>query len=76
VSKLLRIGIPILILLLMLVVVSAGVAFAKNQDTPISMRTVAADTSYTNSGWGYCTGNCGWNGDSTGNYPPCHGYWR
>jgi len=82
VNTLLKIGVPILILILMLVVVGTGVAFAKNQDTQVSTRTVEADTGYTNGGWGYCTGYCGWGGwnggntGNTGNYPLCHGYWQ
>lgn len=78
-SKLLKIGIPILILLLMLVVIGTGMAFARNQDVSVSTQPVVTDTGYTNGGWGYCTGNCGWggwNGGNTGNYPPCHGYWQ
>jgi hypothetical protein len=77
--KLLKIGVPILIMLLMLVVVGTGVVFAKNQSTSVSTQTVAADAGYSNGGWGYCQGSCGWggwNGGNSENYPPCHGYWR
>jgi hypothetical protein len=79
VGKLLKIGIPFLILLLVLVVVGTGVAFARNQNISGSTQTVAADAGYANGAWGYCPGSCGWGGwnaGNTGNYPPCYGYWR
>jgi hypothetical protein len=79
VSKLLKIGIPILVALMMLVVVGTGIVFARNQDNQVSTQTVAADTGYYNSNWDNCPGSCGWggwNGGNSGNYPPCYGYWR
>jgi hypothetical protein len=76
VGKLLKIGIPILVVLMMLVVVGTGVAFARNQDICVSAQTLAADTGYANGTWGYFPGHCGWNAGNTGNYPPCYGYWR
>ncbi len=74
-SKLLKIGIPILIVLMMLLVAGTGIAFAKNQYTSVSTQTVASDAGYANGGWGYCHGPWGWNAGNTGNYPPCYGYW-
>jgi hypothetical protein len=83
VSKLFKIGIPILIVLLMLVVVGTGIVLAKEQDGSVSTRPAAYDSS-SNGTWagcwnsgGYCPGPCGRgasNGDNAGNYPPCHGY--
>jgi len=84
VSKLFKIGIPILIVLLMLVVVGTGIALAKGQDTAVSTGPAAAYDGYPNGTWpgcwnsgGYCPGPCGRggeNGDNAGGYPPCHGY--
>ncbi len=83
-SKLFKIGIPTLIVLLMLIVVGTGIALAKGQDNPVSTGPAAAYDAYPNGNWagcwnsgGYCPGPCGrggWNGDNSGGYPPCHGY--
>jgi hypothetical protein len=83
VSKLFKIGFPILIVLLMLVVVGTGIVLAKGPDTSVSTRPAAYD-GYSGGTWAgcwnngsYCPGPCGrggWNGDNPGNYPPCHGY--
>ncbi len=79
-SKLFKIGMPILIVLLMLIVVGTGIALAQGPLTAPSTGPVTADAGYANGGYGYCPGPCGgwggWNGTSTGNYPPCHAYWR
>jgi hypothetical protein len=84
VSKLFKIGIPILIVLLMLVVVGTGIVLAKEQDGSVSTGPAAAYDGSSNGTWagcwnsgGYCPGPCGrgaLNGDNAGNYPPCHGY--
>jgi hypothetical protein len=77
-SRLFKIWIPILIVLLMLLVVGTGIALAKGADTTVSTRPVTADAGNPYGGWGYCPGPCwgGWSGSNSGNYPPCHGYWQ
>jgi hypothetical protein len=82
-DKLLKIGIPTIIVLLMLIVVGTGIVLAKGPDTAVSTRPAAYDGSTSgtwagcwNSG-GYCPGPCGRGGgyeNNTGNYPSCHGY--
>jgi hypothetical protein len=76
-SKLFKVGIPILIVLLMLLVVGTGIALAKGPDITVSTQPAVTDIG-PNGGWGYCPGPYwgGWSGGNSGNYPPCHGYWR
>lgn len=89
-NNLLKIGIPILIVLLMLVVVGTGIVLAKERDNSVLTGPAAAYDGYSNcrgaGSWngGYCSGQgagygpggcCGGNlGTYQGNYPSCHGY--
>jgi len=89
VNKLLKIGIPILIVLLMLVIVGTGIVLAKEPDTSVLTGPAAAYDGYSNCRgagcWngGYCPGTgagygpggcCGGNSGNSGNYQPsCHG---
>ena len=89
-NKLLKIGIPILIVLLMLVIVGTGIVLAKERDTSVLTGPVAAYDGYSNcrgagcwnGGYsGYCPGpEAGYGpggccGGNPGNYQPsCHGY--
>ena len=77
-DKLLKIGIPIVIVLLMLLVVGTGILLARGQDTTVSARPTASYAGYSNGNWvgcgGYCGGSGGWYGGNSGNYPPCHSY--
>jgi hypothetical protein len=84
VDNLLKIGIPIMIVLLMLVVVGTGLLLARERDTSALTRTTVSYAGYSNATWvgcgGYCTavgaayGPCGWYGGNSGNYPSCHAY--
>jgi hypothetical protein len=86
VNKLLKIGIPILIVLLMLVIVGTGIVLAKERDTSVLTGPAAAYDGYPNCrgagcwnggycpgpGAGYGPGGC--SGGNSGNYQPsCHG---
>ena len=82
-NKLFKIGIPVFIVLLMLIVVGTGIALAKGTDDAFSAATTT-NAGYANGNWagcwnnsGYCPGPYGWGGGSgsnSGSYPPCHGY--
>jgi hypothetical protein len=87
VNKLLKIGIPIFIVLLMLVIVGTGIVLAKEPDTSVLTGPGAAYDGYPNCrgagcwdggycpgpGAGYGPGGCC--GGNPGNYQPsCHGY--
>jgi hypothetical protein len=80
VDKLLKIGIPIMIVLLMLVVVGTGLLLARGSNTSALTRPTASYAGYTTGTWvgcgGYCTGaGAGYGpGGNSGNYPSCHGY--
>jgi hypothetical protein len=80
VDKLLKIGIPIMIILLMLVVVGTGLLLARGSNTSALTRPTASYAGYTTGTWvgcgGYCTGaGAGYGpGGNSGNYPSCHGY--
>lgn len=67
-SKLFKIGIPIMIVLLMLIVVGTGIALAKGQDTAVLTRPAAYD-GYSG---GTCPGGCLNNGGcwNSGGYCP------
>jgi hypothetical protein len=79
VNYMLKIGIPIMIVLLMLVVVGTGLLLAR-QNTSALARPTASYAGYTTGTWvgcgGYCTGaGAGYGpGGNSGNYPSCHGY--
>lgn len=83
-DKILKIGIPIIIVLLMLVVVGTGVLLARGSNTSVLTRPTASYADYSPGTWagcgGYCTGQGagygpgGWYGGNSSNYPPCHGY--
>jgi hypothetical protein len=84
-SKLFKIGIPIIIVLLMLVVVGTGLVLAKEQNTSTVATNAVNDAGYSNGTWvgcdGYYWGQGGGYGrgeyeGNSGNYPPCHGYWQ
>jgi hypothetical protein len=80
VDKLLKIGIPIIIILLMLIVVGTGLLLARGSNTSALTRPTASYAGYTTGTWvgcgGYCTGaGAGYGpGGNSGNYPSCHGY--
>jgi hypothetical protein len=80
VDKLLKIGIPIMIVLLMLIVVGTGLLLARGSNTSALTRPTASYAGYTTGTWvgcgGYCTGaGAGYGpGGNSGNYPSCHGY--
>jgi len=87
VNNLLKIGIPILIVLLMLVIVGTGIVLAKERDNSVLTGPTAAYDGYPNcrgaGSWngGYCPGpGAGYGpggayGGTSGNYQPsCHGY--
>jgi len=65
VSKLYKMGIPILIVLSMLVVVGTGIALAKGPDTAVSTQAAAYDGS-SGGTWAGC-----WNGGGCGNSGGC-----
>jgi hypothetical protein len=80
VDKLVKIGIPIMIVLLMLVVVGTGLLLARGSNTSALTRPTASYAGYTTGTWagcgGYCTGaGAAYGpGGNSGNYPSCHGY--
>jgi hypothetical protein len=84
VDKLLKIGIPIMIVLLMLIVVGTGLLLARERNTSTLTRPTASYAGYSNgtlvSCGGYCSGQGaaygpgGLYGGNSGNYPPCHSY--
>ena len=85
VNKLLKIGIPILIVLLMLVIVGTGIVLAKERDNSVLTGPGAAYDGYPNCRGAGCGGYCpgpgagsgpgGCCGGNSGNYQPsCHGY--
>jgi hypothetical protein len=82
VSKLIKIGIPVIIVLLMLVVVGTGIVLARENNNVVSTGSSAAYAGNSNGNWagcwnngGYCPGPCGRgtsNGDNpSGNLPSC-----
>lgn len=76
-DKLVKIGIPVIIILLMLIVVGTGIVLARERDVPVATGSAAYDTNVAGccSNGGYCPGPCGRgasNGDNpSGNYPSC-----
>ena len=80
-DRLVKIGIPVIIILLMLVIVGTGIVLAKERDVPVTTGSAAYDSSWAgcwNNG-GYCPGPCG-RGSSNGYNPSgnspscCRGY--
>ena len=85
-DKLLKIGIPVIIALLMLIVVGTGIVLAREGNTAVSTRPAAYDSDPDGT-WGgcwyngaYCPGPCGRGGTyggnqgssaPSGNLPPC-----
>jgi hypothetical protein len=79
-----KIGIPIMIVLLMLVVVGTGVLLARERDTSALTLPTALYAGYSTGTLVGCSGYCsaagaaygpgGWYSGNSGNYPPCHGY--
>jgi hypothetical protein len=86
-SKIFKIGIPVLIAVLMLVI-GTGLVLAKQNDTPVLTGPTASYDGYLGGTWegcwnnGYCSGPGvgygpgSWSRNNPANYPPCHGYWR
>ena len=69
-DKLVKIGIPVIIVLLMLIVVGTGIVLAKERDVPVTTGSAAYDgvrAGCWNNG-GYCPGPCG-RGGAYGNNP-------
>jgi len=77
VDKLVKIGIPVIIVLLTLIVVGTGIVLAKDRDVPVATGSAAYNGTWTGcwSNGGYCPGPCGRgasNGDNpSGNNPSC-----
>jgi hypothetical protein len=81
----LKIGIPILVVVLMLVI-GTGIVLAKQADASVLGGPTVSYDGYRSGGWGGCwnSGYClgpgagyglgGWSDNNPANYPPCHGY--
>ena len=78
-SNIIRIGIPVIIVLLMLLVVGTGVILARGTENAVTASPAIAAGNQVGSWAGcwyngtYCPGPCGrglWNGDNSGNTPP------